>query len=308
MFFGYAFLQILGMALKQKTVLDWDDLRIFAEVARRGNFSAAGKALRLNHVTISRRIARLDDQFGEALLIRQDGGLHPSPLGERLLVQANLMQHAADGASGLKEQTKGLNGVIKISTLSLGAKLLAPYLKQLTNRYPQIHFQLDITERNVNLSRREADLALRLARPRDKHLRSRKLAEIGYGLYATKAILKTLKNNRAPPLIAYDHEHRKLPEAQWLQVLLPQGQIVAQATSATAQLELAASGLGICALPHYLAATRKELFRLPHNPELLRELWLLAHPTVATAPRLRVLLSYLTELTPSERNRLRHGH
>src|SRR3954463_6493310 len=169
----------------------WDDLRYLMEAAHRGSLSAGARALGVDHATIGRRIRRLEKNLGRAVIDRQRPGLALTAFGEAALAEAERMRDAAATIARLAEARPKLAGPVRITTTGMFATTyLTPILAAFRKQQPLIEIELIVDERSLSLARREADIALRLARPKDSGLVTRRVAVLGYGFYATPAYLR----------------------------------------------------------------------------------------------------------------------
>lgn len=152
--------------------VSWDDARIFLAVVEQGSLSGAARHLGVAQPTISRRLAALEATLGEALFARGVGGAALTPYGERLVVPAKRM---AEGAAELSRVAEGrdvsLEGSVRITAPpGVAFEFVAPFAAAMRAKLPGLHLEVVATTRYVDLSRREADLALRLKKPDQRDL------------------------------------------------------------------------------------------------------------------------------------------
>jgi len=273
--------------------MDWEDVRFFLALARHGSLSAAARALGVNHATVSRRVAGLEDSLGEALFERRPTGYLLTQAGQRALAQAAAM---AEAAEGLGRGGGDASGLVRLTaTRSLGEGFLLPHLAEFQRRHPGIDIELISDSRSMSLARFEADLALRLARPQDGEVKAKRLLDMGFGLYGNADWAKRLDAGEAPLFIGFDEAGAHVPEAVWLARHFPKSRLSFRGNSHLVQRDAARLGLGIAVLPRYLA--EPELLRLNLGPEPpARELWMLWRAEVAASSPTRLLASYLDEV------------
>lgn len=295
----------------RKPPLDWDDVRIFLELARTGSLSSAARALRISHATVGRRIAALEAALGRVLAERRPDGYVLTADGEAVRALAEAMDERAlailrqggqDGHQG-HGRAETLTGTVRLTTTpALADRFLVPRLGPLRARHPRLALEVAVDNRDVSLARREADLAIRLARPRQGELVARRLASIAYGLFA--------RPGAPDSLIAYDEGLAELPEALWLARHGGGRPIGFRSNSAQAQLAAAAAGLGIALLPCWLAALEPDLIAvpppgpapgLPPVQPLTREAWLIMHRDLKDAPRIRAVVDHVAAVFEAER-------
>src|SRR5262249_4155400 len=154
---------------------------------REGSLSRAARVLGVDHVTVGRRIAALEQQLGAKLLIRTPEGFSASAAGQAILTRCEAMEGAALDLERLAAgHDAQFTGSIRLSTTEvLAAQVIVPHLATLRERYPQLQVQLVTGVRSLDITRREADIAIRLARPTAPSLVCRKLGEVGFALYAS---------------------------------------------------------------------------------------------------------------------------
>jgi DNA-binding transcriptional LysR family regulator len=194
--------------------LDWNDLRYVLAIARSGAHAAASRQLGVNETTLYRRLARIERRLGSRLFQRIEGSLLPTDLGHRVIAHAERMELEAEAvieaANGVKSTVGGSVRVTSVPILI--NRLLLPALKELRDAHPDLRLELVADPRNLSLTKRDADLALRLARPnKEQRVIARRIAQLQYAVYgpsgADGAIL---------PWIAYDDSMLELPHAAWI--------------------------------------------------------------------------------------------
>ena len=169
----------------------WDDVRFFLAVTRAGSLSGAARALGVGHVTVGRRIALLDKRLGVTLLNRTPDGFAATSAGEAILRQCVAMENAALDLERVAAGRDSLvTGSVRVTTTeALGYQLVAPSIAALRQAHPDLHVDLTVGVRSLDIARRDADLAVRFARPAATDLVCRKLGEVGFSLYASRRYL-----------------------------------------------------------------------------------------------------------------------
>lgn len=285
--------------------LDWDDLRVFLELARAGSLSAAARSLRLSHATVGRRLATLEATLGRSLMERRPDGYVLTEDGEGVRALAEAMDERAQAIRRREGDAAGLTGTVRLTmTQALADIFLIPRLGPLRAANPALDLEIIVDNRTLSLARREADLAVRLARPQRGDLVGRRLATLGYGLYAAPDAPDTL--------IAYDESMAELPEALWLDRHGGGRRVAFRSNSVQGQLAAAVAGFGTAFLPCMLADGVAGLVRhpLPGPPPcspLTREVWLLVHRDRRDVPRVRTVIEHLVAVFTAERERLEGG-
>jgi len=295
------------MADRFRTALDWADIRVFAMLARHGSLSATARALGVNHATVARRLADLEQALENKLFERRSTGYQLTAAGRRALEPAAAMENAA-GALGRLGPEPSLAGLIRVTaTPSLAETFLIPRLKALHKLHPALDFEILAERQRASLPRHQSDIALRLGRPERGDILARRVARVGYGFYGTREWRDRLKGGSAL-FIGFDEAGSRFPEAQWMARRLRDARLVLRANYQTGQIAAARAGFGIALLPHFFAASEPTLveMRLPEVPPA-RELWLLTRRDVRHRPQLRVATDFLADLFRSESS-LFEGH
>ncbi len=245
--------------------VDWDKLRIFHAVAEAGSFTHAGTALNLSQSAISRQISALEHSLGAPLFHRHARGLILTEQGEILFETAHNVFAQLNRVQTLLEENKSRpQGPLKISTtVAFGSVFLAPRIAQFVNRYPDIDVSLVLADTELDLSMREADVAIRMTPPTQPDLVQRHLMTLRYRVYAAPEYLqangmprnaKDLDNHK---IVVYGEDAR--PPARNLNWLLTVGRKddgerspVLRLNSVYGILRAVQSGLGLGALPEYM--------------------------------------------------------
>lgn len=293
--------------------LDWNDLRTVLAVARAGSLAGAARALELQHSTVFRRIEQAEGRLGARLFERARSGWSPNAQGEAVARAAAEMESAALGAErAISGADARLEGTIRIATSELLAgHLLLPLLGRFLAEHPGIEIECDASNRNVDLTRREADVALRATMEPPETLVGRRVAVMRYAVFASKAVLG---RRRGPPVLAelpwigFDERIAHFQIARWFAGALPQMRPRLRLDSMNALMRAAAAGLGAVVLPTFAAAQEPALLRVTtpiEGPEM--PLWLLHHPDVRGNARVRALNAYLAQAIPLELERLARG-
>ena len=268
--------------------LDWDDFRFVKAVADRGGLTAASAELGINHSTAFRRLAALEARLDTRLFERLRTGYVPTAAG-RIETDVTRFARAVAG------QGETPSGELRVTApAGFAAELLMPMLASFAERYPEIRIELILAEATLNLSRRDADVAIRISREPSETLVGRRLALTAWAVYG-----------RA------DRAYGDLAREAWISPgpLVAGGSLTrfveARAPSDRVRLRINAvpgleaaveAGLGIGPLPCFTADVNPALRRLsgPH-PELGADLWILTHPDLRHAARVRAFMEHVAE-------------
>ena len=274
---------------------DWEDIRHFVTLAREGTLSAAARTLGVDHATVARRVAALEASTGLKLVDRRARATLLTEDGRRVAAVAAPMEEAAFALSRTAQAAKpGVDGEVTISAPpNFASAVIAPQLVRLRQQHPGIRIKLMGEKRRASLSRREADVALRLSRPVETGLFMRKIGSFGFSLYGAPAYL-----NKTPPhafaFIGYDASMAESPQEVWLRAVIGEREVVLRTNDLETQIAAARSGLGIAALPHYLGEGDPRLQRhdVPGRP-VSRDVWLLVHRDLRQVPPVRAVMEFL---------------
>lgn len=276
--------------------IQWDDIRHFLELARKGSLSAAARCLGVEHSTVARRVESLEQSLGIRLFDRLPRGWSLTPEGETLLVQAGRLEDEALAFSRAALGVSSLQGTVRVSAPPVFAShFLVPRLVSFRQQWPGIDLEIIGESREANLARGEADLALRMARPQAAGLVVRALGGMGYGLYAAHGYLG--RPEEAWEFLGYDDSLAQVPQQKWLEGVAAGRRVVLRSNDLAALLQAARAGLGIAALPHFLAIGDPALAPVPGPVcPTERQLWLVMHPDVRRSPRVRAVADALASL------------
>ncbi|OMQ24686.1 LysR family transcriptional regulator [Serratia oryzae] len=283
--------------------MNWDDARFFLAVARYGTLRKAANELRVDQATVGRRVSALEETLGSKLFIRTPKSFSLSPLGEEMLADVINMENAVQ-AIGRKAASgdESLCGNVRIATTDTMAEaFVIPALKNLREKYPRITVTL-LTAVNISdISYRGADLAIRGARPDSDELVIKRLATIEMGLYATQDYLDRQgmptkgDHLRGHDLLMFP---RELVPRHWNNFCgetLAEPNAVLQCNSQLLLRSATRNGLGIGLLSCFLADKDPDLIRIfPENKDWV-DIWLVLHPDLQRAARVRAVVQALEE-------------
>jgi DNA-binding transcriptional LysR family regulator len=290
--------------------LDWNDLRTVLAVARTGSLAGAARELDVQHSTVFRRLEDAEARLGARLFERARSGWVPNAQGEAAARAAAEMEAVALGAErAISGADARLEGVIRMATSELLAgHLLPPLLKQFLEAHPGIEIEADVSNASVDLTRREADLALRATTQPPDNLVGRQVAQLHYAVYASKALLKGVRGApelQALPWLGFDERISNFAIAKWVHEALPGVQPRLRLDSLSALMKAAVAGVGAVALPIFAGAQESALLRItPVIEGPVMGLWLLNHPDVRGNARVRALSGFLAQAVPAEIARL----
>lgn len=289
---------------------DWDDLRFFLAVARSGRLTAAARRLGADHATVSRRISALETALEAKLFERRPQGYALTAHGERLLAKAEAMETEALAIqSDIGGADMALAGTVRIGAPDgFGATFLAPRLPLLADAYPGLELQLIAMPRLLSLSKREADLAITLAPPKEGKVVARKLCDYRLGLYASRGYLDARPPIRAPEdlfhhrIVGYIDDLIFTPELDYLDEVAKGLRAHVQSSSVVAQMNAVVAGAGVGVIHHFMAEGDERLVPvLPEQVSITRSFWLLLHADLKDVARIRAIVDFLVRETKAAR-------
>ncbi len=274
---------------------DWEDLHHFLALAREGTLSAAARSLGVDHATVARRVAALEASTGLKLVDRRARTTTLTDDGRRVAAVASPMEEAAFAVGRAAQAAKpGVDGEVSISAPpNFASSVIAPQLVRLRQQHPGIQIKLIGEKRRASLSRREADIALRLMRPVEAGLIVRKIGSFGFSLYGAPAYLAKTPTH-ALAFIAYDASMAASPQEVWLRTIIGERDVVLRTNDLETQVAAVRSGLGVAALPHYLGDGDPRLQRVVVTQKpVSRDVWLAVHRDLRRVPAVRAVLDFL---------------
>lgn len=279
--------------------MDWDKLRIFHAVAEAGSFTHAGEGLNLSQSAVSRQISALEESLNVTLFHRHARGLILTEQGELLYRTAHeVFAKLAMTEAQLTESKDRPKGQLKVTaTVALGSTWLTPRMGEFLEIYPDVAVELVLDDRELDLSMREADVAIRMTPPRQPELIQRHLFTVHLHVYAAPAYIKkhgmpkSVEELDRHQIIVYGEDNRPpVPDVNWLLRLGTAGERTRRAAltvnNVYAIMRATQSGIGLSALPEFMIAGTTNLVRV--LPEL-------------EGPRIDAYFVYPEELRKSKR-------
>jgi DNA-binding transcriptional LysR family regulator len=287
--------------------MDWDKLRVFHAVAEAGSFTHAGESLNLSQSAVSRQISALEESLSVPLFHRHARGLILTEQGELLFRTAREVFAKLAMAEGLISESKDRpKGPLKITTtVAFGSIWLTPRIREFLDLYPEIQVSLVVDDSELDLSMREADVAIRMSPPRQPDLIQRHLVSVQVHIYATHEYLQKhgtpqrsedLEEHR---IIVYGEDTRPpVPGVNWLlEVGMRSGQDrrpILTVNNTYGMLRAIMSGLGVAALPDFVANEHSGLVRvLPEISGPPNEAYFVYPEELRTSKRISVFRDFL---------------
>lgn len=286
---------------------DWDLLQSLHAVLEAGSFSAAARIRKLTQPTLGRHIDQLERQLGAPLFLRSPRGLQPTDLA------LAFRQHLADMAAAASTATRdidglisGEGGVVRVTVSEIvGIEVIPPMLARFRDAHPGVDVELALSNRNEDLTRRDADVAVRMARPTQNSLVARKVGDLKLGFHATPEYLaahgvpQDYEDLQKHTLIGFDRNYPELIDD--LAIRGPLGRPVTRdlfsyrTDNDVAQLAAIRAGVGIGVCQAQIA---RKSGLVPVAPDLFGftlPIWICMHETLRGSPRMRLMFDHLAK-------------
>ena len=280
-------------------MLSWDDFRYVKAIADTRSLAGAAEQLGINHSTVFRRLGLIEQQLGLRLFERGRGGYALTPCGEEM---AELAQRLGEDIVTFERRVTGQDwrpsGELRITTSDVVLlRLLNDVLIGFRRAYPDIVLDIVVTNRTLNLAKRDADVALRATYQRPESLIGSRLARLAWAVYGPRALASNsfdpLTDCRRHNWIAFADHFAIARALKWLDEHVARERIVYKVNTLVGLAEASAGGVGIALLPCFVAAAVPGLCQLsPTIPELEGELWLLTHPDLGGTARVKAFMDY----------------
>jgi DNA-binding transcriptional LysR family regulator len=284
-------------------MFDWNDLRHFLAVARHGSTIAAAKSLGLSQSTVHRRLAELEKRIGRHIVIRHATGYRLTEFGAELRPLVEQVEKAIGAIERyLAAADETPTGAVRVTcSESIGYRLVqSQLLETFHNRHPGMRVELVMSDHFLDIAKGEADVAIRAGIPNEETLVGRKIADVPWALYGSRAYLERngriarIEDIAAHAVIGFDGDIREHHAAKWLKSVAPSARIVARSNTVPGLLMSVRSGAGLAPLPMPLAMRDVELERvLGPLPGLYSPIYLLTHPDLRHVPRVSAFFEFI---------------
>ncbi len=287
--------------------LDWNDLRYFLAIQRARTLAGAARALGVEHTTVGRRLSAMEAALGAKLFVRTRDGFSPTRAGEAVRPHAERIEAAILDIEHVASDTDDRpEGLVRLTTSETFAGHLGRRLADLRARHPKITVEILPGNAKLDLARREADLAIRFGPTTQPDLLCRSVAKTGWSLYAAKTYAEArgpiapMESLCGHDVIGFGETLSMTPGAAFFDEHAADACVVLRTGSIPAALDAAIAGLGIAALPCFVADPEPALVRL--TPEVIGQpdLYLVVHPDLAKVARVRAVMDYFVERFAAE--------
>jgi DNA-binding transcriptional LysR family regulator len=289
--------------------LAWDDFRLIKAIADVRSLPAAAALLGINHSTVFRRLAQIEEALGAKLFERHRSGYTLTTPGEEMVA---LAQRVDDDITAFTRKMAGRElapaGELRVTTNdSLLIHLLTPLFVKFRKKCHDVRLDVVLANQELNLSKRDADVAIRATDNPPENLVGRRVASIAWALYGRAEDFPD--PSAVDPESLYQRDWVSLSDnlatlkaVKFVQEHVPPERIGYRVNTVLGLAEAVEQGLGIGHLPCFIGDVRPGLVRLgPPNPEFAADLWLLTHPDLRHSPRVRVFLDFLAAEVAKQR-------
>ena len=277
--------------------MDWDNARVFLALVRAGTLRGAAEQLEIDQATVGRRLAAMEKSLGARLFLRTPAGYVPTPAGE---LAAGAAERMEQGAEQMLRQMQGIDerlcGVVRVAATDTSARhFLVPALRKMRQQHPGIRVLLTTSNHISNLTRREADLAVRTVRPDSPDLIARHLRRLYTGLYASRAYLQA-RGQPVPGTALKGHDvviyQKEIPTRQQ-ETLCGEAHanasVAIEVSSGVMLAECVAAGMGIGEIPTHMADAMEDLVRIWPERSTPYDMWLVLHGDLNRTARVRAV-------------------
>lgn len=290
-------------------VTDWNDLQAFLAIARAGQLARAAQAFGVDATTMGRRLRRLEARLGATLFEQTREGQVLTESGEALLDRVEAMAQAASGIAEGGRGAGGLSGTLRISTSEgFGSWFLAREVPSFAAEHPGITLDIVASSGFLSLSKREADIAVMLSRPKAGPVIARKLSDYALRLYAAPQYLNGQGSPAKPADLAQNHRLVGYipdllydPSLRYLDEIHPGLSVSLRSSSINAQHRLLAAGAGIGVLPCFMGDSDPALVPVFPERRIVRSFWLVTHKDTQNLARVRAGKGWLLDAVQRQR-------
>lgn len=286
---------------KNVQIMHWDDLRFVLALSRHPSLSAAAKALGTTHTTVARRLRGIEASLGVRLFDATDGGYAPTPAGQHVVATA---ERTETEVLALEARVLGgdarLEGKLRVTTMDILLRRYQPVISSFVERYPGVDLTVGCTDVEASLTRRDADVAIRMTNAPPEQLVGRKIGRVEFAAYASRELARRV-GVRAPfsafPWLHWDERRDMRWLDGWLAANAPGARVALRVDVGSLSLrELIASGVGIHFLSLDEGDTDPRLCRIgPVQAAYGRDVWALTLPELRATTRVRAFLDHLVE-------------
>jgi DNA-binding transcriptional LysR family regulator len=278
--------------------LNWDEFRLVKAIADSRSLVGAAEALGLNHSTVFRRLGAIEATLGSQLFERSRSGYEPTAAGEEMVALATTMSESiVEFERRIAGRDVKPTGELRITTVdTIAAYLLAPILARFREMYPGVVLDLILAMQNLNLSRRDADIALRVTNEPPETLIGRKIGPVRWAIYGSESILAKHGDKAVEEAswIGFGDNFSAHAGKRWMERVVGLRRQVWRVNSVLSMAEAAAASGGLALLPCFVGDANAKLKRIGAPlADLDLDLWILTHPDLRQAARVRAFMDFV---------------
>jgi DNA-binding transcriptional LysR family regulator len=278
--------------------LSWDEFRLVKAIADARSLVGAAEGLGLNHSTIFRRLGAVEQALGARLFERSRSGYQPTAAGEEMVALATTM---SDSVVEFERRVAGRDvkpsGELRVTTVdTMAVYVLPPIFARFRQLNPDVHLDVIIASQQLNLSRRDADVAIRASNEPPETLIGRRIGAIRWAIYASPQLAAEYGAEivEKAPWVGFGDHLGSPAGKRWTERNIGQRRLVCRVNSVLSMAEAIAASAGAGVLPCFIGNNRADLVRLPHPlTELDIDLWVLTHPDLRHSARVRAFTEYV---------------
>ena len=282
--------------------MNWDDMRFFLAIARANTLSGAARQLNVSQPTVSRRLSAMERQFGVKLFDPTSDGYVLSAAGADILETA---QHVEEELNSIDRKIFGqdwrLSGNLRITCTEVMAnQYLPPHLTKFLTQHPDIDLNIVCTFQHLSLSRREADVAIRVTNQPPDTLIGRRLVKAAMAVYKARTNLI----DEAPVNWEWIGWQDEAYNRAYITSPFPQARIRHRVDDLQTMHAMVRAGLGVAVLPSYMADPDPHIQRAIDQPisEIAPDIWVLTHPDVRRMARVRIFADFISKTIIADRD------
>lgn len=284
--------------------VNWDNLRYVFMVANKGSIAAAARVLGVNRTTVLRRINAFQDNLNCRIFVRSESGYVLTPEAEKMINAAREVENTLfDMQREIIGRELKLEGEVRATTTdSFVVSLLGPHLASFQEKHPFIVVNLLSSNGVLDLSRRDADVAIRPTKSPDPNLIGHRLCDVEFGVYATADFIRHQNKDNIFSLnwVGLDDSFAGTQILNWYRSEIDQESVTMRCDSFVTLRMAAENGLGLALLPHFLGDSSDKLIRLDApTAELTTGLWILTHPDLVRSARVHAFITHFREALSS---------
>ncbi|MEM5516133.1 LysR family transcriptional regulator [Henriciella sp. AS95] len=279
---------------------NWDDLRYVAALADTGTIAEAARRLNVNRTTVQRRISAFEEQLQYRLFSRDGWGLTPLPEATPFLEAARQID---ESLSAIERKMSGASGDVSgdltfTTTNSMYIAQIAELVSRFQSAHPGILLHINLTSSTLNVSQREAEVAIRPSMAPPEHLAGRRICDVTFGLYASWEYAARFRSHSPAEhdWIGYTDSFEGTPANEWISNNVPRNRVRMRADNYVAIAEAARWGSGIAVLPRAFGDQHDGLKRIEGmlDERISTGLWMLTHPDLRQSPRVRAFMDFMS--------------